>query len=283
MDTPVQTEPTVETQVPKNPQIPQPSRDSHWITTASMALFVLMSLGVIVFLYYQNQQLKSMLASYQTPVTSPTPTATADPTANWKTYTNTGQNFSYRCPTEWNLGKNLNYDGKVETSECSIIYSGKFSFDDGGTVTLGFVPNPIAKTQSSYANTEVNSVKTQSNVQTYSNNGFEGWISMKNEAHTLQMIARKNVAGGYYEVTALAVGETKTEQEYKTFFDQILSTFKFVEATPSATPSTTGYTCPANGYVDCMPVLTLEKQAACSAEAMAWYKANCPNFKGGAY
>jgi hypothetical protein len=59
---------------------------------------------------------------------------------------------------------------------------------------------------------------------------------MKNEAHTLQMIARKNVAGGYYEATALAVGETKTEQEYKTIFDQILSTFKFTNQT-STIPS----------------------------------------------
>jgi hypothetical protein len=43
----------------------------------------------------------------------------------------------------------------------------------------------------------------------------------------------------------------------------------------------TGFTCPANGYVDCMPGTTPKPE--CSTEAMIWYKANCPNFIGGAY
>ena len=45
----------------------------------------------------------------------------------------------------------------------------------------------------------------------------------------------------------------------------------------------TVYTCPSNGYVDCQPVLDAAREAACSSKAFAWYKANCPNFKGGAY
>ena len=77
--------------------------------------------------------------------------------------------------------------------------------------------------------------------------------------------------------------ESKDSADYQQIYSQILSTFKFIGATPSAIPSTNGYTCPANGYVDCMPIFTPEKQAACSAEAMAWYKANCPDFNGGAY
>lgn len=71
-------------------------------------------------------------------------------------------------------------------------------------------------------------------------------------------------------------------------FTQLLNTFKFLygqasaSASPTASPSASKYICPAGGYVDCMPVLTPEKQAACTPEAMAWYKANCPDFKGGA-
>ncbi|HSV94825.1 MAG TPA: hypothetical protein VLH94_02550 [Spirochaetia bacterium] len=44
----------------------------------------------------------------------------------------------------------------------------------------------------------------------------------------------------------------------------------------------TTYTCPSNGWVDCMPVLDEAKKIACSTEAMAWYKANCPEFQGAA-
>jgi len=56
-------------------------RDNHWIAIVSMALFVLMSLGVVVFLFYQNQQLKSTLASCQA-VSAPTPAATVSSTPN---------------------------------------------------------------------------------------------------------------------------------------------------------------------------------------------------------
>jgi hypothetical protein len=46
--------------------------------------------------------------------------------------------------------------------------------------------------------------------------------------------------------------------------------------------TSTTFICPASGWVDCMPVLDTAKQKACSTEAMLWYKANCPNFKGAA-
>jgi hypothetical protein len=56
-------------------------RDKHWITIVTMAIFVLFSLGVVIFLYYQNQQLKNLLASYQ-PEKTPLPEASATPAAN---------------------------------------------------------------------------------------------------------------------------------------------------------------------------------------------------------
>jgi len=66
-----------------SPQTPgsklDPPKDNHWITILAMAIFVLFSLGVVVFLYYQNQQLKQMLASFQ-PQETPTPVATASAT-----------------------------------------------------------------------------------------------------------------------------------------------------------------------------------------------------------
>ncbi|HET7099458.1 MAG TPA: Gmad2 immunoglobulin-like domain-containing protein [Patescibacteria group bacterium] len=94
-------EPVVSDQIPdSDSKIPA---DSHWVTIASMAVFVLLSLGAVAFLYYQNQQLKSMLASYQTPVASPTPVATIDPTANWKTYTDAKKTFSFKYPASLQL------------------------------------------------------------------------------------------------------------------------------------------------------------------------------------
>ncbi len=42
------------------------------------------------------------------------------------------------------------------------------------------------------------------------------------------------------------------------------------------------YTCPSNGWADCMPGPDKDNRA-CSPEAMTWYKTNCANFQGGAY
>ncbi len=53
---------------------PQAPSKNDWITTASIAVFILLALGVVGFLYYQNQQLKKIVAGYQSPTPSPTST-----------------------------------------------------------------------------------------------------------------------------------------------------------------------------------------------------------------
>ncbi len=63
-------------------KIPKNTKDTNSITIISMAIFVLLSLGAVAFLYYQNQQLKSMLASYQTPTPTATPTGTPTTTSS---------------------------------------------------------------------------------------------------------------------------------------------------------------------------------------------------------
>ena len=92
-------------QIQPAPEVPKEpiKKDSHQITILAMALFVLASLSITGFLYYQNQVLKKMLASYQAQV-SPTPsaaeTSVEEATANWKTYTNDKYKFSISYPKE---------------------------------------------------------------------------------------------------------------------------------------------------------------------------------------
>lgn len=54
---------------------PQEAHKNDWILTTSVAVFILLALGIVGFLYYQNQQLKNIIANYQnaTPIPSPTP------------------------------------------------------------------------------------------------------------------------------------------------------------------------------------------------------------------
>lgn len=64
---------------------------------------------------------------------------------------------------------------------------------------------------------------------------------------------------------------------------QTLDEFKYImEKIQIIIPDGLVYKCPVNGWVDCQPVMDEAKKKACSSEAMAWYKTNCPNFQGGA-
>src|SRR5688572_7591983 len=73
------------------------------ITYLFLSLLTLLFLTSTAFLYYQNMQLKNMLASYQTPTASSAPTATTDPMVNWKTYTNKVRNYSISYPSDWTI------------------------------------------------------------------------------------------------------------------------------------------------------------------------------------
>lgn len=77
----------------------QLSNHSNSLTVISIAIFILLALGTVVFFYYQNQELKQMLAKVNTP--SPTPVATEGPFSNWKTSTNTYDNYEFKVPKEW--------------------------------------------------------------------------------------------------------------------------------------------------------------------------------------
>ena len=87
------------------------------------------------------------------------------------------------------------------------------------------------------------------------------------------------LTSSYYFDDGVTVGNTTTPKDIVNkrlqLVDQILSTFKFLDDT-----KTNSYTCPANGWVDCMPGPNAKPE--CSTSAMSWYKANCPNFQGGA-
>lgn len=61
---------------------PEPAKEvrngTHWLPVASVTVFILLTISAVAFLYYQNQQLKNMLANYQSAPT-PTPAATQNP------------------------------------------------------------------------------------------------------------------------------------------------------------------------------------------------------------
>ncbi|MCX6704713.1 MAG: PsbP-related protein [Candidatus Woesebacteria bacterium] len=223
--------------VPKNPQIPQTERDNHWISILAMAIFVLFSLGVVAFLYYQNQQLKNMLASYQAtpiPLVSPTPIAEAE-TADWKTYTNTKYGFSFKYPSELIISTDTNCSPET-------IYFDKTKLKFPDSCGYGGVYTPLMVTMKKPTTTNY-SQEIQGSIE------YNKYSNLINKTIKIGQYTAYEY-GGRVEVESYITGQYNyiliipiskdieinlmfTEIEGNRYdlntFDQILSTFKFID------------------------------------------------------
>jgi len=262
----------------QSPQSPQKVKDNHWISILAMAIFVVLSLGVVAFLYYQNQALKSMLASLQTPIAVASPTPTRDPglapepvplsvvTANWKTYTNKEMGIEFRYPSDYSitnesirpyLNRNIGWgynntsvqDCKggcpaIDTTEKTIL-GGK-----PATKIMGYLGGDGGNIPQKYITYEV----------------FNGIKYFDISIQTLPFVLTGDEASKYKDLSVVQ----EITPENQTTFNQILSTFKFTGATPTPVSSTTpmyakeGESCGAlagaAGNARCAPGLTCQHQ-----------------------
>ena len=90
------------TQLPSNSviQAEQTPKSNFLVILLSILLFL--SVSIAGFFAYQTQKLVKELNNLKSDekiVSEVTPEPTADPTANWKTYTNTQYNFLFKYPT----------------------------------------------------------------------------------------------------------------------------------------------------------------------------------------
>lgn len=121
-------------QTPQNLSVPQPTASKTNSILLIFAIVTLFLMGMTGFLAYQNTQLQKQLAQLQTvaPEVSPTPSPTAsevpDPTANWKTYSNTKYAFSIKYPSSFQALTNST-DLYGWPKAVVLIYSGGQSYD----------------------------------------------------------------------------------------------------------------------------------------------------------
>jgi hypothetical protein len=247
----------------------QTPKDNHWVSILAMAIFVIFSLGVVAFLYYQNQQLKNMLANYQTPIVSPTPTATTDPMANWKTYTDGKTNFNFKYPPEWTYKL-----GETNTTTGLVTFDTKLA---SGNKNTNYIFGVTLETESNLSQWSKSPTQTTTlESQTINGITYEKYV-VADMYYSLDYILKQN--GKIFRFLVYPYDANQYPAGLKNNVDQILSTFKFL-ANPTAAP-TISYICPPSGWADCMPAP--DAPAKCSKEEMNWYQANCPDFKGGAY
>ena len=208
-----------------NPK-PETRNPNHNITIIAMALFVLLALSVVAFLYYQNQQLKNMLADYQRPIATPIPTATPDPTTSWKTYSKKGLDVTFKYPQQLIIAEdNLDITKK------------------GGEVVMQISPNEISNYK--FLMFIFSIVKSNQTVEKYIQDkaNLTPAPVKRDTLSSIQWLgANKNVPTHYssfskdgyiYTIGLITVNEIAYDPENMEVLDQILSTFKFTETSPA--------------------------------------------------
>lgn len=181
-------------------------------------IFLVVLISIAGFFGYQNFLMHKQIAKLSIqPVPTPIPTIPVDPTANWKTYTNTKYNFSFKYPSSFST-EILAAGGQNEADSNSRNF---FVYQTGAN----------RKYEERYLNFEVTQIEPN----------YQGTITQS----TLNGISAKkitllNIQFDIYSIK-LSSGEfieiyVSNNVNKKDVVDQILSTFKFIEPSASPTP-----------------------------------------------
>ena len=204
-----------------------------------LSILLIIAVAIAGLFYFQIQKLSRELSKYQTQPT-PTPTATSDPTANWETYNSPltyGENFwfSFKYPNSIRTGGYGSIPGPFTEKYTSLgglsdptvlKESTNASFD--GFAIYGVVneadgiekhvDNEIAAMSKSELASNNNLIKTPLVLT-----GIKGYsvdFSPTLKYYYISSPDGKNI---------VVISRVCANQSFLTIFDQILSTFKFLD------------------------------------------------------
>lgn len=201
---------------------------------AFMSILSVLLLLASGFLAYQNLQLQKQISQLSVqPSPSPTPfpeTPSADPTADWKTYTNAQFNYSFKYPSEADL-KELRNDEKKNIVNLTIPNISRPSNNEA----IGlFAASLESKTFEQYISEKANpqiigGFAITKKPKIYKTNKISGYLYEEksfasNQEYRIIVFPLKY--NNYFEIRYPLIKET--ENATQIFVDQILSTFKFI-------------------------------------------------------
>ena len=178
-------------------------------------LIVLAGISGLGYLVLRNKTIPIM------PNSSPTPTNTTDPTANWKTYAVKDEKVSFKYPETWQLLEDEGGSYIVASSDKKTTLRTTGGYKSS---TPDKDLHRYLEKQTSYGGQDLKYLSEKS----FEIDGMKGWyarieIGALNQEDTIFFIENKNFSDRY---TGLWL--VNSSASYQTIFDQILSTFKFL-------------------------------------------------------
>lgn len=251
-----------------------------------LLFIVLVLLSIVsVLAIYLFLQVRTLTLEKTSPAPIPTPIATPDPTANWTTYTYKDITFQY--PNDWKLTTDnmiaVQSPYKGDQEEYPAITF--FAIDNPKNLSVQEYDEEVSKEGMDPALYSAFIGEGEIIAQEESFNGIKGYFLKDQNCEPLgcdkfSFVFNKKiyVIQNIFDHQTIPMERSVSEKEnMRMVFDQILSRLQFTN-----TASDSEFTCPANGWQSCMPILSEEGKRACSKEAMDWYEANCPDFQGAA-
>ncbi len=191
----------------------------------TFVILILLGAGAYAGIWYwQNQQVAQEVA----PTFTPRPSATADPTADWKTYTNTQYGFEVKYPLDW-----FHVDCFSSYVGFSYLQSKLPNCETGGDqphVNIKIIQGGSMGKSISYAEGLIKDyskteIKISGNVTAIKYTGVTNSVEgpgPRNGTEIIETLFSYN--NNIYQVYYYGLDG----KDYSQIFDQILSTFKFI-------------------------------------------------------
>lgn len=273
-------EPPAQTIPPIQPPLPPPQSRSF----LSKPLIILLIVFVLFAIFYAGMyfKLNSMITNIITPPKlTPTsvaqiPTPTPDPTTNWKTYTNTKYSLSFKYPSTWFFKDAAGIAPGTYLASIAFFKNGTTPHistgrgDNGNEVLYLYISNPTFNNKTITETKEqfIQEIRTL-NQSAITVDGHPAGYDSNYKSYSIW----------YNDTIQIYISPWNDGVEAEKNINAILSTFKFLDQNSTNQK----YTCPADGWENCMPILDAPAKIQCSKEALDWKKTNCPNFQGAAY
>ncbi|MBI2326207.1 hypothetical protein HYU91_02350, partial [Candidatus Collierbacteria bacterium] len=241
--------PIAQSTPPTMPPAPKPS-----IVPVILSIFLCISLAGIGLLAYQNIQLQRQIASLQlqptpTPLPAEVSTKEGDPTANWKTYTNTKLGFSIQYPSNLKVSQEPQpYKNNLGGTTWFLSIDDRADGDAAGktigtSISVQFNDKPISGESGQPITKIENTVMGIENVTYFNIQNYPAVKGRQNINPDQNGVAQETILFVHILQGKLLwsiTGDAKSTKDAEiNKVNQILSTFKFTGATATTTPTLT--------------------------------------------